>query len=127
VAKILIVDDKTAVRLPFGEWLASLGYTVIITGDSEMVPEMIRFENPDLVLVDLLFKYEYRLDLLPQIHRENARVPILIVTSRESARKDPRVSFAADLLIRGFYFDDLTRKVIELLEAKPTVPYSASA
>jgi two-component system, OmpR family, phosphate regulon response regulator OmpR len=127
VAKILIVDDKPAVRLHFGEWLASLGYTVIITGDSEMVPEMIRFENPDLVLVDLLFNCEYRLDLLPQIHRENARVPILIVTSRENARKDPRMSFAADLLIRGFYFDDLTRKVIELLEAKPTVPYSASA
>jgi len=127
MAKILIIDDKPDVRQLFGEGLASLGYTVIMTGEAERVPEVVRSENPDLVLVDPYFKREPRLDLLREIYRENARVPILIVTSCESCRKDPRLSFAADLLIKGFYFDDLTRKVAELLEAKPTVPYSASA
>jgi len=127
VAKIFIIDAKPGVRQLFAEGLASLGYTVIMTGEAERVPEVIRSENPDLVLLDPYFNQEHRLDLLREIHQENARLPILLVTSGESYTNDPCLSFAADLLVRGFYFDELIRKVAELLEAKPTVSYSASA
>ena len=127
MAKILIIDDKPGVRRVFGEGLASLGYTVIITGEPARAPEVIRFENPDLLLVDPHFKHENRSNLMQEICREDARVPILIMTSCEGCRTDSRLSYAMDILIPGSCFEDLSRKVGELLEAKPTVPYSADA
>jgi DNA-binding NtrC family response regulator len=118
MANILIVDEKPGVRNVFAEGLAWEGYTVFNVGDPASIPETMQLIRPDLVIIDPLFGGVDRWDALEEIKWEDPRVPIIVVTSSERCREEPRLALASEVLIKSFYFDDLKKKAAKFLRPK---------
>jgi len=118
MANILIVDEKPGVRNIFAEGLAWEGYKVFNVGNPASIRETMQLIRPDLVIIDPLFGGVARWDVLEEIKGEDPKVPILVVTSLESCREEPRLTMASGVLIKSFYFDDLKKKAAEILRPK---------
>ena len=118
MANILIVDEKPGVRNFFAEGLAWEGYKVFNVGTPASIRENMQLIRPDLVIIDPLFRGVARWDALEEIKREDPQVPIIVVTSFESCREEPRLALASEVLIKSFYFDDLKQKAAEFLRPK---------
>ncbi len=118
MANILVVDEKPGVRNVFAEGLAWEGYTVFNVGNLASIRENMRMIRPDLVIIDPFFGGIARWDALEEIKGEDPRVPIIVVTSFERCREEPRLALASEVLIKSFYFDDLKKKASQFLRPK---------
>jgi DNA-binding NtrC family response regulator len=118
MANILIVDEKPGVRNVFAEGLAWEAYTVFNIGNPASIRETMQLIRPDMVIIDPFFGGVDRWDALEEIKREDSGVPIIVVTSFERGREEPRLALASEVMIKSFYFDDLKKKAAELLRPK---------
>jgi two-component system, OmpR family, KDP operon response regulator KdpE len=82
-AKILIIDDEAAIRRLLKVSLKSQGYSIVeATGGKEGI-EQAAMSHPDLIVLDLGLPDIDGLKVLKSI-REWSRVPIIILTVRDS-------------------------------------------
>ena len=127
MANILLFDDKPGVRKLLAEELAFQGYTVMTVGDLALVKEIIKFSSLDLVILDIYVKGQHRWDLFLDIKHQEPHLPVLIVTDSAGYRKDPRATLAAGLLVKSFDFNDLLRKIAEVLQLKQAYTYNEAS
>ncbi len=118
MAKILIVDDQACVRELLSEELNSEGYRVATAGDPESVREHLRFSTPDLVLLDLFLDGLEAFDVLQDIKREKADLPVIIFTAYDSYIEDPRLAEADGYVIKSIVLDELKAKIADVLNQK---------
>ena len=117
-AKILIVDDEEAVLSYLGAVLAADGHTTIeATGGPEAL-EIIRREDFDLVLCDLMMPDVNGLQVLREVreHRPDAAFMLMSAyASLRSAVTAIRLG-ASDYLLKPFDDDDLRSRVKNAIE-----------
>ena len=91
--KILIVDDHPIYREGLKAVLARLPQFVICAEaeTAEAALELVRVENPDLVLVDLSLPDKTGLDLIGDIHALNPTLPVLAISMHEELLYAERV------------------------------------
>ena len=118
MAKILIIDDKQYVRELLMEELVDEGYVVETTGDAESVKELITSLKTDMILLDLYMNGKDRWDVLSDIRQQYPQLPILLITASDSYREDPRLSQTDGYVIKSMYFDELKKKITEILQGK---------
>jgi two-component system chemotaxis response regulator CheY len=80
--KILIVDDSALSRRTLRRILETAGYEVAEAVDGMTALEMYFFEKPALVLLDLVMKGMYGLDVLVKL-REMDRDALVVVASAD--------------------------------------------
>ena len=81
---VLLVDDEPLVREELGGFLEDEGYQVITAKDGEEGLEIFRQQHPDMVITDARMPRRQGLDLAREILRENAHVPITMITGHGS-------------------------------------------
>lgn len=80
--KILIVDDDPDVKEAISEVLVANGFSVETAENSEEGYEKFLNFKPDLVILDLIMEtYDAGFVLAYKIKKENANIPIILVTS----------------------------------------------
>lgn len=82
--KILVVDDdKAVVRLMRG-YLEQAGYEVVVAYDGKTALQTIRYDHPDLVLLDLMLPDYDGWDITRQIRNDPklAQLPLIMLTAR---------------------------------------------
>lgn len=81
---ILIVDDDLAIRTSLALLLKKEGFSVKGAGSPEDTFEILKQENPELILLDLNFSIETSGDegmqLLQRIHKYNPKIPVILIT-----------------------------------------------
>ena len=82
-AKILVVDDEEAIVSLIAFNLKKAGYKVITASCGEEVLKLVRDENPDLVLLDIMLPGTDGLEVCRQIRQESLPVAIIMVTARD--------------------------------------------
>lgn len=87
--KILIIEDDPAIREELILILTNEGYSALAITDFLQVLEQISSTNPDLILLDLGLPNRDGFSLCADIHKI-ANVPIIFVTSRDSALDELR-------------------------------------
>jgi len=108
---VLIVDDEAPQRRLFGDFLVSRGYRVSEAASGEEALAQIQAARPDAVLLDVRLPRKSGFEVLAEIRRIDAQVPVLLVT----AFADVRQAVAA---IKTGAVDYLTKPVdLEELEA----------
>lgn len=118
--RILIVDDAPEnVRL-LSRILQRAGYTDV-TGmsDPRLVPERVRAECPDLVIVDIHMPHVDGLSLLEQLAKTaNHDVRFLVVTGDRDDRVglEARLRGAHDVIIKPFSIDEVLVRIRLALE-----------
>lgn len=117
-AKILIVDDEEAVLSYLGVALAADGYTIIEAAGGPEALEIIRCEDFDLVLCDLMMADVNGLQVLREVreHRPDAAFILMSAyASLRSAITAIRLG-ASDYLLKPFDDDDLRSRVKNAIE-----------
>jgi DNA-binding NtrC family response regulator len=80
-ARILIIDDESAIRESLETLLALEGYTVDLAPDGPRGLDRIDANTYDLVLLDLALPGQNGIDLLPRILAKQPDLPVIMITA----------------------------------------------
>ena len=88
-AKILIVDDSALSRRTLRRILESAGYEVVEADDGMAALEVYFLEKPGLVLLDLVMKGMYGLDVLAKLREMDPEALVVVASAdiQSSTRK----------------------------------------
>jgi len=110
--KVLIVDDEPPIRKLLRMGLGTQGYHIIDAPNAKTALELMS-AKPDLVILDLGLPDMQGLDLLRQIRRLRADVPIVVLSSRgdEVAKVEALDLGADDYVTKPFGMDELLARI----------------
>ena len=80
-ARILVVDDDTALAEMIGIVLRSDGFEPVFCEDGDAAVEAFRTERPDVILLDLMLPGKSGIDICREIRAESG-VPIIMLTAK---------------------------------------------
>jgi two-component system chemotaxis response regulator CheY len=115
--KVLLVDDSGMARRSTRRVLEEAGYTVIEAEDGLSALERFALERPDLVVLDLVMKGMYGLDVLAKLREIDpaARVIVMSADIQTSSRDMVQSAGAAGFLNKpapGAAVLDMVEKVL---------------
>jgi two-component system, chemotaxis family, chemotaxis protein CheY len=79
--KILVVDDSALARRNLRQILEPAGYQVVEAEDGLVALERYFLEKPDVVLLDLVMKGMYGLDVLKKLRELDPSARVLVVSA----------------------------------------------
>jgi two-component system response regulator MprA len=114
---IVIVDDEAAVRDSLSRTLRFEGYTVTEAADGARGLDLIRAEQPDGVILDVMMPVLGGLDTCRLLRAEDNFVPVLMLTARGDVndRVTGLDAGADDYLAKPFALQELLARVRALL------------
>lgn len=114
-AKILIVDDSALSRRTLRRILESGGYDVVEANDGMTALETYFLEKPNLVLLDLVMKGMYGLDVLTKLREMDPKALVVIASAdiQSSTRKLVDEAGALGFIHKPF----VSEQVIAAIEA----------
>lgn len=80
-AKILIVDDSALSRRTLRRIVESAGYDVVEADDGMSALELYFLEKPQLVLLDLVMKGMYGLDVLVKLREMDPKAMVIVASA----------------------------------------------
>lgn len=126
-ATILVIDDEPQIRRVMRATLASQGYTVTEARSGEEALEMLRGEQPDLILLDVNLPGMGGLEVCREI-RDRSDVPIVMLTVRNTEKDKVQAldAGADDYVVKPFGMEELSARIRAALRrasaAEPLAP-----
>lgn len=111
-AKILVVDDDTALAEMIGIVLRAEGFDLAFCADGAEALEAFRASNPDLVLLDLMLPGVNGIQVCASI-REESGVPIIMLTAKSDTADVVKglESGADDYVVKPFNPKELVARI----------------
>ena len=115
-ARILLVEDSEAIRLPVTTALRARGFVVEAAPDGEGLEERLGTFGPDLVLLDVMLPGRDGFVLLPLVRRAS-RAAVVMLTARDTVadRVAGLGGGADDYLVKPFAMAELVARVHAVL------------
>ncbi len=114
--KILIIDDDWAIRMLYKEELFEEGYGVVTISGGKGLMELIRKENPDLIVLDIRLGEENGLDILQDIRNTYYDLPVILCTAYPQYSGDLRCIASDYYVVKGSDMRELKFKIKMALE-----------
>ena len=116
--RILVVEDEEKLRRVIELQLMSAGFEVDKAGTAEEGLKLV--DRADLVLTDLKLPDMDGLEFLAQIRRQNAHVPVIMMTAFGTVETavEAMKAGATDFLLKPFSLDHLMQVVNKALEVR---------
>ena len=115
--KILLVEDDPHLAKGLRFNLEREGYEVSLVDNGVSALDLLREEDFDLLILDLMLPTMGGLDVARKIRETNMRFPILMLTAK-STKKDKEIGFEAgadDYLTKPFHLPELLLRVKGIL------------
>ena len=111
--KILIVDDSALSRRTLRRILESAGYEVVEAEDGMTALEIYFLEKPGLVLLDLVMKGMYGLDVLEKLREMDPKSLVVVASAdiQSSTRKMADEAGAQGFINKPFVPEDVIAAV----------------
>ncbi len=121
--KVMVVDDSAMSRRALRRILESSNYEVIEADDGMTALEKYFLEKPDLVMLDMLMKGMYGLDVLTKLREmdKDARVVIVSADIQNSTREMAREAGALEFINKPFGAESVLNIVTRILREENTV------
>jgi two-component system, chemotaxis family, chemotaxis protein CheY len=95
-AKVLVVDDSALARRRMREILEGAGHDVVEADEGMAAIERYFLEKPDLVLLDLVMKGMYGLEVLAKIREIDPKAKVIVISADvQTSSKEMAVSGGA--------------------------------
>ena len=113
MSRILVAEDERPISAFLQRGLTAHGFTVEIAERGDEALELARSDRFDLVILDLGLPYMDGFEVLSELRRVNARVPVVILTARENIRDTVAglEGGADDYITKPFRFQELLARV----------------
>jgi two-component system alkaline phosphatase synthesis response regulator PhoP len=113
MAKVLIVEDDEVIARGMSEHLKAAGFDPIAVGAGEVGLARLRYENPDVCVLDLMLPGLDGWRLIEAARSEGIGTPILVVSARgtEHDRVHALEIGADDYLVKPFSMKELVARV----------------
>ena len=85
MAKIILIDDEPEVRHLMEQVLTGAGHVVRGAGDGDEGLRLMRADQPDLLITDLLMPNKEGIETIREVRREVPRLPILVISGTANA------------------------------------------
>ncbi len=121
--RVLLVDDERGIRETFSIFLQRAGFDVLLAEDLPKARELLRQEQVDAVVADIVLPGGDGLDLLREVKRLGLECPVVMITGQptiDSATEALRQG-AFDYLLKPVKKDPLLRVVGKALEYRELV------
>lgn len=120
--KILIVDDSALSRRTLRRILETAGYEVVEADDGMAALEMYFLEKPGLVLLDLVMKGMYGLDVLVKLREMDQEAQVVVASAdiQSSTRKMVDEAGAVGFITKPFVSEQVIAAVEAVLEEGAT-------
>lgn len=114
--RILVVEDEAKLAALIDDYLRAAGYTVVHVGNGDVAAWMLREEEYDLVVLDLMLPGRDGLRICREL-RDYSQVPVIMVTARvdEIDRLLGLESGADDYLCKPFSPRELVARIKAVL------------
>ena len=111
-ARILVVDDDPQTLRFVRDVLTRAGYTGLVTGEHAELSHLIRTENPQLVLLDLMLPGTDGIELMRNVP-ELANLPVIFISAygRDETIAEALQAGAVDYIVKPFSPTELTARV----------------
>lgn len=80
---IMVIDDNEQLQNEIGNLLTMNGYTVLKPKDFDKIPQFVKENNPNLILLDINLPNEDGFKICTAI-RSFSKIPIIFITSRNT-------------------------------------------
>ena len=121
--KVMVVDDSAMSRRSLRRILESGNYEVIEADDGMAALEKYFLEKPDLVMLDMLMKGMYGLEVLSKLREMDKDVRVVIVSAdiQNSTREMAKEAGALDFINKPFAAESVLSIVTRILseETRP--------
>jgi two-component system, OmpR family, copper resistance phosphate regulon response regulator CusR len=117
IGRILVVEDEDKVRRSLQQGLRSEGYDVVTAATGEDGFQQALHGQYACIVLDLLLPKKSGLQTLADLRKAGKRVPVLILTARDTIQ-DRVIGLDAgadDYLVKPFAFDELLARLRALL------------
>ena len=107
--KIMVVDDSALSRRTLRRILEGAGYRVVEAEEGMAALELYFIEKPDLVLLDLVMKGMYGLDVLAKLREMDAGARVIVASAdiQTSTRALVEEAGAIDFINKPFSTEDV--------------------
>ena len=113
MAKVLIVEDDDVIAQGMAHHLSLAGYDPVVVSDGDTGLKRLRFETPDVCVVDLMLPRMDGWRLIEMARAEGIGTPIVVVSARgtEHDRVHALEIGADDYLVKPFSMKELVARV----------------
>ncbi len=91
MAKILVIDDEQGIRDLLDTLLQRKGYDVVLAASGQKGLELLRREQPDVIVLDLKMPGMDGLTVLQQIRSFDPKKPVIILTGAGTPETEQKV------------------------------------
>ena len=91
MAKILVIDDEQGIRDLLDTLLHRKGYDVVLAASGQKGLELLRREQPDVIVLDLKMPGMDGLTVLQQIRSFDSKKPVIILTGAGTPETEQKV------------------------------------
>jgi DNA-binding NtrC family response regulator len=118
MAKLLVVDDESSIRLLYAQELADEGYEVVTAGTADEAVAKLTAEDFSLVVLDIKLKNESGLDLLQKIVKERHDMPVILCTAFSCYKDDFSAWLADGYVVKSSDLTELKEEIRKTLLKK---------
>lgn len=121
--KIMVVDDEESLVRLITYNLSKEGYTTVYAYDGNEVWDMVKKENPDLIILDLMLPGKDGLEICRELRANNISIPIIMLTARDD-EIDKVVGLelgADDYVTKPFSVRELIARVKAVMRRQNTI------
>ena len=113
MAKVLIVEDDRVIAEGMARHLSTAGFDPVVVGKGEQGLARLRFERPDVVILDLMLPERDGWSVIEEARSEGIGTPIVVVSARgtEHDRVHALEIGADDYLVKPFSMKELVARV----------------
>src|SRR5947208_3962527 len=114
MARVLIVEDDNVIADGMARHLAAAGFDPVVVGRGELGLARLRYENPDVCVLDLMLPELDGWKLIETARAEGIATPIVVVSARgtEHDRVHALEIGADDYLVKPFSMRELVARVV---------------
>jgi DNA-binding response OmpR family regulator len=113
VSRVLVVEDEARIASFLRKGLTASGFATEVAADGTQGLALLRSRRFDLLILDLGLPDMDGFDLLDELRQVNQRLPVVILTARDSVRDTVAglEGGADDYLTKPFSFEELLARV----------------